>query len=553
MKTYNKILSTLAIGSLSLASCVDLDTFPQSGTFTSDQKQEVVSADPELLAAEVTGMYANNLQQFPVFGSQGRGDDFGYPAVCLSNDLNGPDMVGPNSGYNWFTTCSEYSDRSDTYANPYMRWALFYNQIKMANDIIKSIPADTEDPTLKAYRGQAKATRAFDYLNVAPYFQFKYKGNEEKPCVPIVTEEMSADPNNPRATVAEVYELIMNDLNSAISDLEGFVRKNAGEIDQQVAYGLRARANLYMENWQAAADDAAKAMEGYTPYERNELTKPMFVDSQESGNGWIWALEITEADYNASNSLISWPGVIGSFCVGSYSAGVGTYKSINVLLFNKIPSTDVRKGWWVDANLHSDNLTGQSWRGLASGDDIATLELPNQAKAKFLPYTNVKFGMYGGLGNNVAANDWPLMRAEEMILIQAKATAMAGDIPSGKQILENFVKTYRNPDYICTASSASNFQNEVWFQRRVELWGEGFAMADVMRLGKNVVRVKNGVETNYPDAFAFNVAADNGWLLMRIPQAETSSNPGIPPTANNNEGSMPKPGEGMGLTDGVTD
>lgn len=413
MKAYNKILSTLAIGSVALASCVDLDTFPQSGTFTSDQKQEVVSADPELLSAEVTGMYANNLQQFPVFGSQGRGDDFGYPAVCLSNDLNGPDMVGPNSGYNWFTTCSEYSDRSDTYANPYMRWALFYNQIKMANDIIKSIPVDTEDATLKAYRGQAKATRAFDYLNVAPYFQFKYKGNEDKPCVPIVTEEMSADPNNPRATVAEVYELIMNDLNAAISDLEGFVRKNAGEIDQQVAYGLRARANLYMENWQAAADDAAKAMAGYTPYERNELTKPMFVDSQESGNGWIWALEITEADYNAQNSLISWPGVIGSFCEGSYSAGVGTYKSINVLLFNKIPSTDVRKGWWVDANLHSDNLTGQSWRGLASGDAIATLELPNQAKAKFLPYTNVKFGMYGGLGNNVAANDWPLMRVKK--------------------------------------------------------------------------------------------------------------------------------------------
>ena len=50
MKAYNKILSTLAIGSVALASCVDLDTFPQSGTFTSDQKQEVVSADPELLA-----------------------------------------------------------------------------------------------------------------------------------------------------------------------------------------------------------------------------------------------------------------------------------------------------------------------------------------------------------------------------------------------------------------------------------------------------------------------------------------------------------------------
>ena len=279
MKAYNKILATLAMGSMALASCVDLDTFPQSGSFTEDQKQEVVEMLPDRLAADVTGMYAANLTQFTIFGSQGRGDDFGYPAVALSNDLNGPDMVAPNNGYNWFSTCSEYSDRSDTYANPYMRWALFYNQIKMANDIINSIPDDTDDPTLLAYRGQAKATRAFDYLNLAPYFQYKYKGNEDKPCIPLISEQMDADPNNPRATVQEVYAQIMADLDAAIADLEGYVRNNKGEIDQQVAYGLRARANLYMENWQAAADDAAKAMAGYTPYQREELTKPMFVAS----------------------------------------------------------------------------------------------------------------------------------------------------------------------------------------------------------------------------------------------------------------------------------
>ncbi|WP_294606402.1 RagB/SusD family nutrient uptake outer membrane protein [uncultured Bacteroides sp.] len=550
MKLYNKILSALAMGSMVLASCTDLDTFPQSGSFTEEQKQDVVGMLPERLAADIVGMYSNNLQQFTVFGSKsGRGDDFGYPAVCLSNDLNGPDMVAPNNGYNWFSTCSEYSDRSDTYANPYMRWALFYNQIKMANDILNSIPDDTTDPTLLSYRGQAKAIRAFDYLNVAPYFQFKYKGNEEKPCIPLVTEEMAADPNNPRATVQAVYDLIIRDLTDAINDLEGYTRKDKSEIDQKIAYGLRARANLYMENWQAAADDAVKAMAGYTPYQRAELTKPMFVSSDESG--WMWALEITEADYNADNSLISWPGVIGSFCEGSYSAGVGMYKSINVLLFNLISDTDVRKGWWVDENLHSDNLKGQSWRGLASGDDIATLTVANQGKAAFLPYTNVKFGMYGGLGTNAAANDWPLMRVEEMILIQAEATAMGGNPSDGKQILESFVKTYRDEQYSCKASDAAGVQNAVWLQRRIELWGEGFSMADVMRLGRNVVRVKNGVATNFPDAYAFNVAADNGWLLMRIPQDETNANTGIPPTANNSDGTMPKPGEGIGLTDGV--
>ena len=553
MKTYNKIISAFVIGSLALGSCADLDTFPQGGTFTDEQKQDVVGMIPERLAADIVGMYASNLVQYPVFGSSRRGDDFGYPAVCLSNDLNGPDMVGPNSGYNWFTTCSEYSDRSITYANPYMRWALFYNQIKLANDILNSIPNDTDNPTLKAYRGQAQAVRAFDYLNLAPYFQFRYKGNEEKPCIPLVDENMGADANNPRATVQEVYTFIMEDLNAAIADLDGFVRNNKGEIDQQVAYGLRARANLYMENWQAAADDAEKAMAGYTPYERTELTKPMFVDSNESGNGWMWSLEITEADYNANNSLISWPGVIGSFCEGSYSAGVGTYKSINVLLFNMIPNTDVRKGWWVDANLHSDNLTGQSWRGLAFGDDIATLAIPDQAKEPFFPYTNVKFGMYGGLGNNVAANDWPLMRVEEMILIQAEAIAMAGNLGTGKQILEDFVKGYRNPQYTSRATTPADFQNEVWFQRRVELWGEGFSMADVMRLGKNVVRVKSGVASNFPEAYQFNLAADDPWLLMRIPQAETNANTGIPPSANNTGGQQPLQGDGAGLKDGVTD
>ena len=92
------------------------------------------------------------------------------------------------------------------------------------------------------------------------------------------------------------------------------------------------------------------------------------------------------------------------------------------------------------------------------------------------------------------------------------------------------------------------------------LIGQGYAAddsakvpADIMRLGKNIVRVKTGVPTNFPDAYAFNVAADNEWLLMRIPQNETNSNTGIPTSANNSGGTLPQQGEGMGLTDGVTD
>lgn len=66
------------------------------------------------------------------------------------------------------------------------------------------------------------------------------------------------------------------------------------------------------------------------------------------------------------------------------------------------------------------------------------------------------------------------MRVEEMILIKAEGLAMSGDLPGAKSVLEGFIRSYRDAEYTCTAASATAMQDEIWFQRRVELWGEGF-------------------------------------------------------------------------------
>jgi hypothetical protein len=113
---------------------------------------------------------------------------------------------------------------------------------------------------------------------------------------------------------------------------------------------------------------------------------------------------------------------------------------INSMLYKKIPDTDVRKGWWVDENLHSPLLESISWNG-ASGDDLAKLEI-DDVKLAFTPYTNVKFGMKDGIGSENNINDYPLMRAEEMILIQAEGLAKSGNEGQARQILENFVKQF---------------------------------------------------------------------------------------------------------------
>jgi hypothetical protein len=298
-----------------------------------------------------------------------------------------------------------------------------------------------------------------------------------------------------------------------------------------------------MGKWAEAAADAAKAMEGYTPATIEEVSKPSFVNLSE--HNWIWGIQITQNMILVSGypTCSSW---LSSFSANSYTAGAGCYAMINSMLYNKIPATDVRKGWWVDENLHSPLLESISWNG-ASGDDLAKLEI-DDVKLAFTPYTNVKFGMKDGIGSENNINDYPLMRAEEMILIQAEGLAKSGNEAQARQILESFVKTYRDPSYDSNASGRS-LADEIWYQRRVELWGEGFAMSDIMRLQKPLVRFHDS-KCNQPAAFRFNIAPDDPWLLMRFCDSETNTNLGI---VNNTGGKQPEQDQNPNLRDGVTD
>lgn len=544
MKQY-KFPLFLAAGLIAFSACDDIDEQdPMSGQLTASQVQQTNGAMPSRTQSTFSGMFTMMGKPCYTFGeSSGRADDFGFITMAISQDFEGPDCGGVNSGYNWFSACGEYTTRDPSYANPYLRYAMPYNQIKVANDVIASFAADTEDENAINQIAQARAMRAFDYLSIAPYFQFRYEDAKDKPCVPIVTAETADPANNPRATVEEVYKLIIEDLTYAIEHLDGFQRPNKGQIDLNVAYGLRARAYLNMGMFAEAAKDAAKAMEGYTPASVGELTAPSFYDIND--HNWIWGINIDASmvtDWSYPTSA-SW---IGSFSAASYSAGVQCYAFINNLLYDKISATDVRKGWWVDENLHSPLLSNISWSGV-TGDAISSLEI-DDVKMAFLPYTNVKFGMKSGIGSEINNNDWPLMRVEEMILIEIEGLAKSGQEAQARTKLENFVKTYRDPSY--RIPSSRTFNDEIWFQRRVELWGEGFAMSDIMRLKKPVVRFHANAASCYPDAFQFNISPEDGWLLMRFPQSEINANSAI---VNNSDGTQPEPGQNAELRDGVTD
>ena len=544
----NRLFPVIA-GLLAVAACNDFtDIKPESGTMLSSQVQETNALVPTRAKASFEGMITNIGKPIKMYSTP---DDWEFLMMMFCNDLEGADALIADSGYNWFSVCGEYTSRSANYRNPYIRYRTPYNMVADANTFLSGFGDDVTDQESIYMIAQAHALRAYSYMMLVPAFQFVTK--KDAPSVPKVTLEEVDFANNPRASVQEMYDLIIEDLTYAIEHLDGYSRPTKAYIDKQVALGLRARANLDMQNYQAAYDDAVAAAAGFTPKSIGELQTALFDGTafeDISEHDWIWGY-----DMNANLALTyryattsSW---LRSFSGWAYAPACQVYTCINKMLWEKIPDTDIRKQWWVDENLQSSLIVGLKWKDADGNlhDDVANYSDGGDSKLPFLPYTNVKFGC-NPIGTVDNAEDMPMMRVDEMILIQAECLAKLGKSADATNVLTNYVQTYRDPSYSVSGRGLS-LENEIWFQRRVELWGEGFGVFDIKRLNKPLVRFKdNAKSSNIADAFRFNMAADDGWLLMRFPQGELDTNFGI---VDNTDGTLPKMDQNPGLRDGVTD
>ena len=539
MKAYKFLLGTVLSGMM-LAGCADLDTAPKGDTVTDDQKKDAVEQNPSMASAAVSAITSNF--SFFVDATALGHNDFGYPSVMLMTDSRGMDMVSTVTGFNWFSSDVTLGDYQNTSDENSMIWTDMYNQIFTANAVAKTINVDTEESQAQYFLAQALGIRAFDYFILAQLYQYTYEGNLDAPCVPLLldtnADEVGAN-GAKRATVSAVYEQIMTDLNNAVDLLSKTKVERADKryLNLSVALGLRARVEMVMQNWEAAAADAQKAIDcsGATPLSVEEASVPGF--NKLDAKNWMWGIYVDETDRVVTTGICNWPSHMGSLCNGY--ASVGGWRKINVDLYNRINSTDARKGWWLDPNGKSANLTSAEQKYITS-------------IVKAPAYSQVKFGAYKGeIGTSTNACDIPLMRVEEMYYILAEAQAMAGNPAQGLATLKNFTTSYRDPGYNQTASSAEAVQEAVWMQRRIELWGEGLSYYDLMRLRKGIDRRGSGVEAAYQYVIKDTKEAerqaittvlsgkggsqgtDLARLIFRIPNAEIESNKLLTPTDDN--------------------
>lgn len=516
LRNISSYAAGVALVSVAMTACNDLDTAPDNYYVTTGQKEEAIEINPDLAQAGVVGISSSFNQYEAVYSSH---IDFGWPSVLLFSESAGMDLVGQNTGYNWFSSAGQYNfGNNNNYFNN-LSWYYGYKIINACNNVIATIPEDTEDAKLQMYAAQGYANRAYIYFTLAQLYQYTYKGHESLPCVPVITEKNSDDAaanGCPRSTVQEVYDQILADLDKAIESItkSGLTVDRLAEAGSKrfvslgTAYGLRARVNLVMNNWSAAASDAqnAIAQSGCTPYSIAEASVPAF--NKADAHNLMWCVFVQESDRVVTSGIVNWASHMGSLNYGY--ASVGAWRAISKTLFATIPESDCRHGWWLDEDKNSDNLSA------------AQKELIDDYAAP--AYTQVKFGPYKDVLDTSTNSTSPiLMRVEEMYLILAEATAKAGG--DGKTILEDFVKTYRDPDYDSTAAGLS-FEDEVWRQRRIELWGEGLAYFDLLRLNKGIDRRGGGWSTTW----VYNIEAPLKPLL--IPNNEMQNNKAI---TNNND------------------
>ncbi|MBF1572498.1 MAG: RagB/SusD family nutrient uptake outer membrane protein [Prevotella sp.] len=538
----NKILSTFifaTIATCALSSCIE-EEVPQNGTPTVDQ----VNRAPNAFQNMVSNLTANLSGKRNYSPNDAMAFDFGYTSFFLTRDVEGQDIVaagGNNWYHHWYSNVSNLSAGKSVTQFP---WTCYYGWISDCNVVIRNAGASnyaTPIAERKVGAGIAYAMRAMFYLDLVRMYAAKPYAVDHNALTTIKADEtrtVEQARHQERMTWTEAFAFILKDLDTAEQYLTGYTRTDKYTPDISVVYGLKARTYLEMQDWAKAEHYAHLAQNGYSMMSQSEYL------SRDNGfntpnDSWMFATRFVSTDPNISGNDgdDSW----GSMMLlengfgGGYAQNYGGVQVIDQHLYSTIPATDFRKKCWVDFSL--DAITSKPAAITALGQYS---NYPDRVYAA--GKENASYGL-GGLSlkfRNAAGmadtkySAWcvsvPLMRVEEMKLIEAEAAGMQ-NLSRGINLLTQFAQT-RDASYVYGThneaygnTSTPAFQNEVWWQRRVELWGEGFATFDIKRLNKGIIR--SYANTNHLENARWNTTSVPNWMVWAFVGTESDNNNGM--------------------------
>lgn len=530
MKKNNKSIYGVLIAGLTLSamtSCID-EAEPRSGSVTQKMLEESASAT----TAAVNGL--------PAYGKsvwdKGAHWSYGISAIMRIRDVMADDYVVVDHDYNQFSPWAATIFLGPSYLLGQFVYSYYYNYVLASNLVIGAVNPDKATKEQLGNLGLGYAYRAANYLDMARMYEFlptdvdpactnEQGYNVKNLTCPIVTDTLGekASRNNPRATHEEMFKFIESDLNNAEKYIVNLTSNRNNTLpDLAVVYGLKARLYMWNEDYAKAKEYARKAIDTYggTPMSEDDAT-----DTKKGFNDitkWMWGAQYTTEDRAVKFGIINFTSFASNETVFGY-AGAGPMNMIGKSFYDRISDTDWRKTMWkapAGSPLEAKNKYVDSKMEMKNGvmEDVSKFKkrIPTYGSLKFRPNQ----GNYAESSIGVVSA-YPLMRVEEMYFIEAEAAERLAP-GTGITLLENFMKTYRDPQYVYTGSNAID---EILFQKRIELWGEGLSFFDIKRANVSVTRGYAG--TNFFEEWRFNTNGRPAWMNFCIVNLEENDNPAV--------------------------
>jgi len=383
-------------------------------------------------------------------------------------------------------------------------WSGHFNAIISANKAIEILGKSTIEATTKnRLLGEARFLRGLYYFNLVRFFG----GVPKITNVPLPTDGNS-DALNTRATAADIYAVVIEDLQFAADNLpvKGDAATQTGRANKGAAQAYLAKVYLYQKNW-AKALELSNAVITSNRYslvsDYNFIFREKAVGGQGGNNSNESIFEV-QTGINAGQNAVS-----PLFSNGQGPRGRGGWNDLG-FGFNT-PTTDLSSAYeagdtrraatiiFVNPTVVGNSPGTVLWDGfrLPSKDSVendrysykayhsATAESPQVGNNKDTKPKNIR-----------------LMRYAEVLLIYAEAAAMLGNADGLNKL--NQVRTRAN--LAATTLSQAN----VWKERRTELGMEQDRFLDLVRQGRaGVVLRAHG-----------KPFVDNKHELFPIPQAQ---------------------------------
>lgn len=404
-----------------------------------------------------------------------------------------PDLIGGNIKYSRTNNIlledvynlSQIADQSSMNAT----YADLYKQLNNVNNIIAYTPTAEGQPLQKnRILAEAKCLRALAHFDLLRIYSKPYNATPDASHLGvslILKPQLITEPLPVRSTSAQSYQAVIQDLLDAIILFEDSNPVFSSGLTQtyfslNAAKALLAKVYLYSNNWDKAyeyADDVIRNG-GYTL-----LSNANYVSSWETRIPSIESIFELAIETNFSGSSL------GTYYETSNTGGFRMYAATNDIL-SLYTSNDIR---------------GNS-------------SLYNTAVINNVTYSFTKKYANGGIN----ATPVKLLRLSEIYLIRAEAAAekTTADFTQSNSDLSTIIKRSDPKAANTNFTNKADLVDAILLERRKELAFEGNLVYDLLRKGKDVIRVDcNAIVCSLPFTFSR--------LVMPLPLATVDTNPGM--------------------------